>query len=69
LTEPGETSERVAKQDGTPQSRNDWMDPNVPAGDAPALPRWPLVVSALAFCGWLAFLVSMAALRVKTTAM
>lgn len=50
------TDEAVeAKRLGSP-----WDDPNVPIGDAPPLPRWPLAVFSLAWVGWLAFLVVMA---------
>ena len=52
-----ETRERHEK------SGIDWADPNVPAGDAPPLPRWPLVLSAIAWLGWLVFLIFMAAER------
>lgn len=45
----------------------DWRDPNVPAGDAPPLPRWPLVVSAIAFGLWICFLAAMAVVRYQTT--
>lgn len=44
-----------------------WADPDIPAGNAPALPRWPLVVSALAFAAWVVFLVAMAVMRFRTT--
>ena len=45
----------------------DWADPNVPAGDSPPMPRWPLIASAVVFGLWLVFLVIMAIVRVKTT--
>ncbi len=41
----------------------DWADPDVPAGNSPPLPRWPLALSALAWIAWLAFLVLMAVER------
>jgi hypothetical protein len=34
------------------------------AGDSPALPRWPLIAAALAWGGWLVFLVVMLVLRI-----
>lgn len=49
------------------QPKYDWDDPNIPAGDAPLMPRWPLVLSAVAWCGWLVFLVAMMVLRLRTT--
>ena len=44
----------------------DWADPQVPAGNAPPMPRWPLYASAVAFGLWLLFLVAMAIVRVRT---
>ena len=49
------------------QPKYDWQDSNIPAGDAPPMPRWPLVISLLAWCGWLVFLVVMMVARMKTT--
>lgn len=46
--------------------RIDWNDPDVPAGNAPPLPRWPLMLAALLWVGWLAFLVVMAVVRTST---
>lgn len=55
--------------DETPAKRPkyDWNDPNVLAGNSPPMPRWPLVVSVLAWCGWLVFLVIMMVMRMQTT--
>lgn len=39
--------------------RIDWSDPRTPVGNAPLLPRWPLVVSTIAWLAWVAFLVAM----------
>jgi hypothetical protein len=36
-----------------PKPRIDWQDPNVPIGNAPPLPRWPLVLSGLAWLLWI----------------
>ena len=44
----------------------DWSDPNVPAGNAPALPRWPLWLASVVWLGWLTFLVLMAAVRLSS---
>jgi len=49
------------------QPKYNWEDPSIPAGDAPSMPRWPLVLSVVAWCGWLAFLVVMMLLRLRTT--
>lgn len=37
--------------------RVDWSDPNIPAGDSPPLPVWPLALSAALWSLWLGFLV------------
>jgi hypothetical protein len=44
----------------------DWADPKVPAGNAPSMPRWPLLVSGVVFGLWIIFLVAMAYIRVTT---
>lgn len=38
----------------------DWADPSVPMGDAPPMPKWPLVLTASAWLVWIVFLVVMA---------
>ena len=45
----------------------DWNDPSVPAGDSPPLPRWPLIVSVVAFVLWIVFLLAMTVIRTRTT--
>ncbi len=49
------------KTSGKP--RIDWEDPTVPIGDAPSIPRWPVVVNAIAWFAWIGFLVAMVASR------
>ena len=39
--------------------RVNWDDPSVPVGNAPPMPRWPLVVSAIAWLAWVVFLIAM----------
>ena len=34
----------------------EWSDPDVPAGDSPQQPLWPLAVSAALWGGWVVFL-------------
>ena len=46
----------------------DWDDPKTPAGDAPPMPRWPLLLAAAAWGAWLIFLVAMMIVRLGTTA-
>ena len=43
---PGETEKRGIN----------WEDPSIRVGDAPPLPRWPLVVLGVAWLGWIVFL-------------
>ena len=38
----------------------DWEDPSVPVGNAPRLPRWPLVLFAVAWVAWVGFLLVVA---------
>ena len=43
-------------------------DPDLPAGDSPPQPKWPLILGVAAWAGWLVFLVVMMVARIKTTA-
>ncbi len=43
-------------QDKAAGGRINWDDPNVPAGNSPPLPGWPLWVSVAAWSGWMVFL-------------
>lgn len=52
------------KQDERP--RTIW-DNDLPVGDSPPLPRWPLIVSIVVCCAWAVFLVSMMVLRLNHT--
>ena len=42
-------------------------DHSVPAGDSPPLPRWPLVLAAIAWGGWLVFILVMMILRMTSS--
>ena len=66
MTETTTASANPAESEDS-KPKYDWADPNVPAGDSPPMPRWPLILSAIAFGLWLVFLVIMAIVRVKTT--
>lgn len=48
-----------SSSDEPQKPRIDWADPNVPVGNAPPLPRWPLVIAGIAWLAWVAFLVVM----------
>jgi hypothetical protein len=54
----GEES-KTGSSDETGRARIDWEDPKIPVGNAPPLPRWPLVVAGMAWLAWVAFLVVM----------
>jgi hypothetical protein len=49
--------ETVAPREGA------WGDPHVPVGNAPAAPRWPLVVAGLGWLAWLAFMIGVVVTR------
>ena len=40
--------------------RINWDDPSVPVGNAPPLPRWPVVVIGLAWFLWLVLMFALA---------
>jgi len=42
-------------------------DNDLPAGDSPPLPRWPLTASIVAYGLWVVFLISMAVVRISYT--
>jgi hypothetical protein len=41
---------------------------DLPAGDLPPQPRWPLVLASAAWGLWVVFLVAMMWMRIRTTA-
>ena len=50
------------KTAGSDKPKSIWNN-DLPAGDSPPLPRWPLTAAILAFSIWMVFLISMAVLR------
>ena len=50
----------------SPQPKSIW-DNDLPPGDSPPLPRWPLTAAIVAYACWMLFLVSMVIVRLKTT--
>lgn len=50
------------------KSRVNWDDPSVPVGNSPPMPRWPLVVSTIAWLAWVVFLIVMLASRYDVVA-
>lgn len=65
-TRQGEPAQPATDAATAKPPKYDWDDPKVPAGNAPPLPRWPLVASGVAFALWLGFLVVMAIVRTRT---
>jgi len=51
----------------TPQGSKSIWDNDLPAGDSPPLPRWPLTVSIIVYVCWMIFLISMMVLRLVRT--
>lgn len=44
----------------TKQNGINWQDPQVPVGNSPPLPRWPIAIFSIAWMGWVVFLFAMA---------
>ena len=42
-------------------------DNDLPAGDSPPLPGWPLKAAIVAYGLWMVFLIAMMILRIRTT--
>ncbi len=49
----------------TDKPKSIW-DNDLPAGDSPPLPRWPLTFWIVVYVLWMCFLVSMVVVRFKT---
>ena len=47
-------------------SKSIW-DNDLPPGDSPPMPRWPLTLAIVLYAGWMVFLVSMMVLRLMTS--
>lgn len=52
-----------AHQPAAPDKPKSIWDNDLPAGDSPPLPKWPLTAAIVAFSLWMVFLISMAILR------
>lgn len=50
------------KPTGDQKPKSIW-DNDLPAGDSPPLPKWPLTAAIVAYSVWMVFLISMAVLR------
>jgi len=40
-------------------------DNDLPVGDSPPLPRWPLTAAIVVYCLWMVFLIAMMILRIS----
>lgn len=52
---------------GSRRAGIDWNDPNIPCGNSPPLPRWPMVLAAVAWTAWIGFLVAMTVAALRST--
>lgn len=57
------SDQKAAEQ---PRPKGIW-DNDLPVGDSPPLPRWPLTASIVAYALWMVFLVAMMVVRLTTT--
>ena len=58
----------TGSQDKQKKPRINWEDPEVPVGNAPPMPRWPVLVLGIAWIGWITFLIVMMLSRVQAGA-
>ncbi|GEM_PF-746875 len=57
-----------AQPENSPQAKpKSIWDNDLPAGDSPPLPRWPLTAAIVAYSVWMVFLISMAVVRIATS--
>ncbi len=55
-----------ADKDAVQDKPKSIWDNDLPAGDSPPLPRWPLVLWIALYVVWMLFLISMVVVRFKT---
>lgn len=60
-------SQDATKQNTAATGGSIW-DNDLPAGDSPPLPRWPLTLSAIAYGIWMLFLIGMMVMRLRHSA-
>lgn len=63
MTEP---SDNTVSATTCGKGKSIW-DNDLPPGDAPPMPRWPLTVSIVAYSVWMVFLLSMMVLRITAS--
>ncbi len=59
-------NQNVAAEACCCQAKSIW-DNNLPPGESPPLPKWPLTASIVAYSVWMVFLVAMMIVRLTTT--
>jgi len=52
---------------GPAERKKSIWDNDLPPGESPPLPRWPLIASIVAYSCWMVFLVSMMIVRLTTS--
>jgi hypothetical protein len=60
-----EITDHDAHDENSLRPSPDWEDPNIPVGNAPPMPAWPLAVSLIAWTGGVVFLLVMMAERLS----
>lgn len=50
----------------TVQTGPNWDDPNIPCGNSPPLPWWPVALAALGWAAWIGFLIAMVVLVLRS---
>lgn len=61
------TDENQDAQAGQTDEPKSIWDNDLPPGDSPPLPRWPLTAAIVAYSCWTLFLVAMMIVRLTTT--
>ncbi|MHC4444901.1 MAG: hypothetical protein ACYTF1_09955 [Planctomycetota bacterium] len=61
------TDEEKTDQSSKDEAARSIWDNDLPAGESPALSRWPFTVSILAYSVWMVILISMLIVRLCTT--
>ena len=58
--------DKIEQSSSEEESKTIW-DNDLPAGDSPPLPRWPLTAAILAYSVWIVILISMMIVRISTS--
>ncbi len=72
MSEPVVKDKTVTDADASADEKKrgvDWEDPTIPVGNAPPLPKWPLMLLGVAWLASMAFLALMAVSRGSGTSL